>query len=342
MSRPMRWILLGILIFTPLLMVAAASPATEGTPYKIQPPLGLPEVPIPADNPMTAEKVELGAQLYFDKRLSADLSVSCASCHDPARGWADASRFSVGVKGLKGTRSSSSVLNTAYEPFQFWDGRAKTLEEQALGPIQAPVEMGETLDNVVKKLNAIPGYREQFQEVFGTDATPDAIAKAIAAFERTALSGDSAFDRYQKGDKKAMSDAAIRGHDLFKGKAGCIACHSGFNFSDGLFHNLGVGMLAKTPDLGRFKVTQQEKDRGAFKTMTLRDISKTAPYMHDGSEPTLDSVVSYYDRGGNKNPGLDPKIKPLGLTKEEKADLVAFLKALDGKPVEVKPPVLPK
>jgi cytochrome c peroxidase len=285
--------------------------------------------------------VELGKQLYFDKRLSKDGSVSCATCHDPAKGWTDQAPVSTGIKGQKGSRSAPTVLNSGYQYFQFWDGRAKTLEEQALGPIQNPIEMGETLDGVVRKLNAIPGYHAQFQKVFGTDATPDAIAKSIAAFERTVLSGGSAFDKYEAGDKNAMPPEAIRGYEIFRGKAQCTSCHVGFNLSDSLFHNLGVGMDKPNPDLGRYLVTKDEKDRGAFKTPILRDLLKTAPYMHDGSEATLEKVVDFYVKGGLKNAALDPKIKPLTLTPQEKSDLVTFMKQLEGQAVEVKPPALP-
>jgi len=318
-----------------------AAPAPAGTPYKMKVPKGLEEVPIPDDNPMTVEKVELGKQLYFDKRLSGDGTVSCATCHDPVKGWTDNSPVSTGIKGQKGGRSAPTVINSGYALFQFWDGRAATLEEQALGPIQNPIEMGETLPSVVKKLNAIPGYRSQFQKAFGTDATPDAIAKSIAAFERTIVSGNAPFDRYEGGDKSAMTPEQVRGFELFKGKAQCTNCHVGFTQSDSIFHNLGVGIDAPKPDLGRFDKTKDPKDKGAFKTPTLRDLSKTAPYMHDGSEATLEKVMELYNRGGNKNPDLDAKMKPLNLTEAEKRDLVAFMKALDGEVTQVTPPKLP-
>jgi cytochrome c peroxidase len=318
-----------------------AAPAAAGTPYKMTVPKGLEEMPVPDDNPMTVEKVDLGRQLYFDRRLSGDGTVSCATCHDPAKGWTDNKPVSDGIKGQKGGRSAPTVINSGYALFQFWDGRAKSLEEQALGPIQNPVEMGMTLDSVAKKLNAVPGYRSQFQKVFGTDATPDAIAKAIASFERTIVSGDAPFDRYEAGDKSAMSPAQVRGFEVFRGKAQCTNCHVGFTQSDSIFHNLGVGIDKPKPDLGRFAVTKDPKDTGAFKTPTLRDLSKTAPYMHDGSEATLEKVIELYNRGGNKNPNLDPKMKPLNLTASEKQDLIAFLKALDGTYPIVAAPKLP-
>ncbi|MBI3448693.1 MAG: c-type cytochrome [Acidobacteria bacterium] len=319
----------------------SAAPAPAGTPYKMTIPKGLDEMPVPDDNPMTVEKIDLGRQLYFDTRLSVDSSVSCATCHDPSKGWTDNLPVSKGIKGQKGGRSAPTVINSGYAYAQFWDGRAKSLEEQALGPIQNPIEMGEKLDNVVKKLNGIAGYRSQFQKVYGTDATPQAIAKSIAAFERTIVSGNSPFDRFQAGDKMAMPAAAVRGFEIFKGKAQCTNCHVGFTQSDSLFHNLGVGVNAANPDLGRSAVTKDPKDKGAFKTPTLRDLTKTAPYLHDGSEATLQGVIEFYDKGGIRNPNLDPKMKPLNLTDNEKLDLLAYLKALDGEAPVVTPPKLP-
>jgi cytochrome c peroxidase len=226
--------------------------------------------------------------------------------------------------------------------FQFWDGRATTLEAQALGPIHNPVEMGETLENLVRKLNEIEGYREQFQAVFGTAVTTDGLAKAIAAFERTVLSGASPFDRYMAGDRTAMSAEAIRGRRVFNGKAKCRTCHGGPMFSDQGFHNSGVGMDRPDPDLGRGAVTKDPKDRGRFKTPTLRNVALTWPFMHDGSEKTLADVVDFYDRGGVANPNLDIFIVPLELTDEEQKDLVAFLEALTGPLPTFVRPVLPK
>jgi cytochrome c peroxidase len=290
----------------------------------------LPPVPVPADNPQTDAKVRLGAQLYFDPRLSADNTISCATCHDPDKAWANHDATDTGIKGQVGGRNSGTVLDAAYMRFQFWDGRAGSLEEQALGPIHNPIEMGETLENVVRKLNAIPGYRRAFQEVFGTDVTTDGIAKAIAAFERTIISGPSPYDRYLMGDNDAMSPAAVRGMNLFSGKAHCTPCHSGAAFSDQSFHNLGVGMNRPDPDLGREAHTKKAADRGKFKTPGLRNIALTYPYLHDGSEKTLRAVIDLYNRGGVPNPDLDPLMLPLHLTDREKQDLVAFLESLTG------------
>lgn len=307
-------------------------------------PKGLDPVPVPADNPQTPAKVELGKQLYFDKRLSIDGTVSCATCHDPEKGWSNADNFATGIKGQRGGRSSPTVLNAAYHPLQFWDGRAAQLEGQALGPIQNPIEMGHTMEACVATLNGIPGYKKQFKEVFGTDVTPDGIAKAISAFERTVLSGDAPYDHYVAGDKKAMSEAAVRGMTLFFNKAHCSACHSGPNFSDAAFHNIGVSIDKKEPDEGRKVISKLEGDRGAFKTPTLREIARTAPYMHDGSQATLEAVVEHYNKGGVANPQLDEEIFPLMLTAEEKADLVTFMKeglASKSYPM-MKPPKLPE
>jgi len=330
-----------------LLLVFAAPPArAAGAKFPAKVPLGLKGAPdAPEDNPTTAAKVALGKLLYFDKRISADGTVSCATCHDPAKGWTDQAPVSTGIRGQKGGRSAPTVLNAAYMDAQFWDGRAATLEDQAKGPIQNPIEMGSTHQETVKRIAGVKGYAPYFKAAFGDGTVDiDRVAKAIAAFERTVLTGNSPFDRWQAGDKTAMSAAAVRGFALFNSstKANCAICHDGFNFSDSDYHNLGVGLKAEKPDLGRFDVTKQEKDKGAFKTPTLRNLADTAPYMHDGSEKTLKSVVEFYNRGGEKNPQLDGRIHPLNLTPAEVDDVVAFLDALNGDKVRIKAPALPK
>lgn len=299
-------------------------------------------VPVPPDNPQTDQKIRLGQQLYFDTRLSADNTISCATCHSPETAWANHNRTDTGIRGQVGGRNSGTILDAGYMRYQFWDGRAGSLEEQALGPIHNPIEMGETLENVVRKLNAVPGYVAEFQEVFGTDVTTDGIAKAIAAFERTVNSGPSPYDRYLMGDEKAMSAAAVRGIGLFNGKAHCTACHSGPMFSDQSFHNLGVGIDKPDPDVGRSKITNDSRDWGRFKTPTLRNIALTYPYLHDGSEKDLAAVVEFYDRGGIPNRNPDPLMLPLHLTSREKADLVAFMEALTGALPDIKAPRLPE
>lgn len=302
---------------------AGAAFGQEGVPAV---PKGLPAIQHPKENPLTAAKIELGKQLYFDPRLSRDNTVSCATCHSPEKGYSNGEAVATGVGGKKGGRSAPSVINSAYYKLQFWDGRAGSLEEQALGPIQNPIEMNLTLPEAVEKIGAIPGYKKQFNDVFGTDVNADGMAKAIAAFERTILSGDAPYDRFVAGDKAALSETAQRGLKLFSGKAHCSACHAGPNFSDNAFHNVGVSVQVKDHDVGRFAVSKQTGDRGSFKTPTLREIAKTAPYMHDGSLKTLEEVVDHYAKGGTPHETLDEEIYELKLSPEEKKDLITFLK----------------
>jgi cytochrome c peroxidase len=300
-------------------------------------------VPAPPTNLGYLQKVELGQLLYFDTRLSKNNSVSCAFCHNPGTGFADARQFSIGAFGTAGGRQAPTVYNAGFLPLQFWDGRAGSLEEQAVGPIHNPVEMAEKHETVVPKIAKITGYQKKFQLVFGGGPSLQHIAEAIAAFERTIVSQNSAFDKYVMGNDRAMDDAAVRGMGLFKGKARCVLCHNGPNFTDNQFHNLGVpqvGLLKE--DLGRFMVSRQERDKGAFKTPTLRSIVETAPYMHDGVFKTLEEVVDFKDAGGGPNPYLSPLLKPLSLTGDEKTDLIAFLKALTGEPLKITVPKLPK
>ena len=304
--------------------IALASASRAADPLKV--PLGLKPVPVPADNPLTPEKVALGKQLFFDPRLSCDDTTSCASCHDPKKGWANSLNFATGVRGQVGGRSAPTVINAAYSELQFWDGRAERLEGQALGPIQNPIEMDHKLDDCVRKLNLIPGYREQFRKIFNSDVTPENIAKAIASFERTVLSGNAPYDQFKAGNKSALSESAQRGMKVFFGKGHCSACHAGATFSDDAFHNIGVNINVAKPDLGRFEITKLTGDKGSFKTPGLREVARTAPYMHDGSLATLEDVVEHYDKGGTPNPQLDEEIFPLKLTTQEKADLVTFLK----------------
>lgn len=314
------WCSFAVFLVAGLAAIAWASDSELG-----KPPLGLKALSIPADNPLTADKVELGKQLYFDKRLSRDDTISCASCHDPKKGWSNGEAFATGVRGQVGGRSAPTIINAAYSDLQFWDGRALALEGQALGPIQNPIEMDMSLDEVVAKLNKIDGYRTAFRKVFNTDVTSEAIAKAIASFERTCLSGDAPFDRFKAGDKTALSESAQRGMRVFFGKGQCSSCHTGHSFSDFSFHNIGVGLDKEKPDPGRHEVTKVLGDRGSFKTPTLREISRSAPYMHDGRFKTLEEVVDYYDKGAFNNPQLDEAIFPLKLTTQEKGDLVKFL-----------------
>lgn len=400
-----------------------AQPVTRKA-VKIKVPLGLSQnPPVPLDNPMTVAKWELGKRLFYDPIVSSDRSVACATCHDPNHAFTDASPFSTGIKGLKGGMSAPTVFNTAFNTFQFWDGRAASLEDQAQGPVQNPVEMfdgdGHAWNKLVARLRADPQYVGQFRAAFGADPTRDAAAKAVACFERTVLCGDSLYDRAEVAMRKrvaeeegklelkaedfekvlseafavkdanaltalgldpaqdaakapAMAKSLASGRNVFFGKARCNSCHAGDNFTDNQFHNLGVGFGPdgkQTPDLlGRFAalpVGDKNPDAvGAFKTPTLRRLVGSAPYLHNGSEATLEQVVDFYDKGGVANEYLDPKMRDfepekayrlgqrdklpkdsvrlfgpaqepvvplrLNLTDAEKKDLVLFLKALQG------------
>jgi cytochrome c peroxidase len=319
------------------------------------------------ENSMTRAKIELGRQLYFDRRLSADASVSCADCHHPSEGYGKKTRFGVGIAGQEGNRNSPVSYNRILSNVQFWDGRAATLEEQAKGPIANPIEMGNTHDVCVADIGKIPGYKLQFAKVFpGEGVSIDTMARAIATFERAIVTGPSAYDYYEPlrvfetayeqdladletlkeddpelfeqytalkaaSDAHPMSDSAKRGREIFfNEKGGCTACHAGANFTDELYHNLGVGMDAAQPDLGRYEITKEEKDKGAFKTPTVRNVALSPPYMHDGSQQTLEEVVEWYAKGGHPNPWLSEKVKKLELTDQDKADLVEFMKSLTG------------
>ena len=328
MKKYSRWLAaIAPAIVLSTLLAAEKKAAAPGVPV----PLGLLPIQWPEDNPYSTDKVELGRLLYFDKRLSADGTVSCANCHHPSFAFADGLAVSTGIKGQKGGRSAPTVFNRAYSLAQFWDGRAKTLEEQAKGPMANPIEMGNTHENLVVRLKQIAGYRPLFVKAFGTeDFTIDHVAKAIATYERTVLSGNSAYDRFKAGDKKALTPAQVDGLDVFQNKAKCDQCHEGINFTTNAYHNLGIGTDKPNPDEGRYVVTKDPKDWGAFKTPTLREIARTAPYMHDGSLKTLEEVVDFYDKGGIPNKNLDEHLKPLHLTAGDKKDLVEFLKSLNG------------
>ena len=294
-------------------------------------PLGLPSVEWPKNNPYSAAKAELGRYLYFDKRLSSDGTVSCATCHDPKYGYTDGAPVSTGIRGQKGSRSAPTVINRAFSLAQFWDGRAATIEEQAKGPIANPIEMGNTHEAAAAAIAKIQGYRPMFVKAFGSDPVDiDRIAMAIATFERTVLSGNAPYDRYKKGDKNAMAPEQVRGMSVFFDKAKCDRCHENSNFTLNAYAIIGIGMDKPEPDLGRYVMTKDPRDWGVFKIPTLREIEHTAPYMHDGSLKTLEEVVDYYDQGGYANKNLDANIRKLNLTDQDKKDLVAFLKALSG------------
>ena len=319
-------------LFLPLVILGAALPAYAKEDLSIW---RLPSVPIPKDNPQSAAKVALGKQLAFDVRLSKNDSMSCASCHLPAAGGAGPTPRAFGHGGELG-RWAPSWDNSGYYTSQFWDGRAASLEEQTgclaghMGPITAPGEMATSMDEVVAKLNAIPAYKKQFNNVFGSDVTPETIAKAIAAFERTLVARKAPFQHYVSGDSKAISVSAKRGFELFRGKAMCITCHVPPILTDNLFHNIGTPQVGPMQeDLGRYEITKDEADKGRFKTPSLYNSASLAFFMHDGALGKLSQVIEHYNKGGNpQDKNQDPLIVPLDLSDTEKADLGAFMKTL--------------
>lgn len=310
------------------------------------------------ENPLNRAKIELGRQLYFDTRLSKDSTVSCASCHDPSMGYAAHTKTGIGINDQAGGRNSPVAYNRILSGKQFWDGRVDSLEAQAVGPIANPIEMGFTHEGVVKRLAGIPVYAAQFKKVFG-GVTIDAVGQAIAAFERVIVTAPSPYDYNEQWrpfaaldpedleddpelaklyaeakagvDAHPMSESAKRGREIFfTEKGNCSACHVGANLADEKYHNIGVGMNKTEPDVGRFAVTKDEKDYGAFKTPTIRNVALTAPYMHDGSVATLKEVVEWYDKGGHPSKHLSEKIRPLKLSDQDEDDLVEFMKACTG------------
>jgi cytochrome c peroxidase len=271
-------------------------------------PLGLDLfMPVPENSPMTAERIELGRQLFFDRRLSQDGSLGCATCHDPDRAFSDSLPIAVGMAGRTGRRNAPALINRGYGRIFFWDGRAKSLEEQVLKPIADPNELGSSVPEASRRVGV----------------APDEMAGALASFVRSILSGNSPFDRFINGQGTALTAEERAGLEVFRGKGNCVACHVGPTLSDERLHNTGVAWNETV-------YLDSGAGRGDFKTPSLREIARTAPYMHDGSLPTLRDVIDFYDRGGRANPSLDPEIRPLGLSAVEKTQLAAFLRALSG------------
>lgn len=298
----------------------------------LEPPLGLDAfMRVPDDNPLTAEKVALGKRLFSDPILSADRSVSCATCHDPERAFTDDRPKAVGVYGRTGPRRVPKLVNRGYGRSFFWDGRIPTLEEQVLQPVVNSLEMDLPLAEAVERLKADETYAELFLAAFGQPPDENALANALASYVRTILSGGSRYDRYVAGESEALNERERLGLEIFRTKGNCVTCHLGPNLTDESFHNTGIGFAdGRFVDDGRFTVTEDPRDRGAFKTPTLRDVALTAPYMHDGSLTTLERVIEDYDRGGTPNPQLDPEIQKLNLSEPEKEALAAFLRTLTG------------
>ena len=305
-----------------------------------QSPIGVPdleEIEYPDDEPPSTDLVHLGKVLFFDKRLSLNDQQSCATCHNPDLGFGDGVDLSFGTMGNRVGRNSPHLYNLAWNVVFFWDGRASSLEEQALAPIASTEEMNLPLPILVSKLKKVPYYSREFQRIFPDDGiTKENISIALAAFQRTIIVQNTPFDRYMKGDLSAMSPAAIRGMKLFEGKARCNVCHMGPNFTDNGFHNIGIG----DADIGRQAIQKGVTNYGAFKTPGLRNIILTAPYMHDGSMGTLEEVMRHYNKGGLKVKGLDSLMQPLHLTEKEIYDVIAFMGSLT-EHLEIKRPQIP-
>ena len=363
----MRHCFLSLILFVSAILVSHGDARMAGaSEFELKPPTGISadvwSYFVPRDNPLTAAKVELGRQLFFDARLSADGSVSCSTCHDPRFGFADGKKLAVGIRGRRGSRNTPTVLNAMFNSTLFWDGRVDSLEMQALEPLVNSDEMGNAShEDVVRRLAAIPGYAEQFQTVFGRAVNVDSLSKAIAAYERTLVSANAPYDRFLAGDRTALSDSAQRGLTLFRTRARCSVCHN-LNtsfpfFTDGNYRNTGVagnsahfdGLARRATalsieaslnelrdlnnqkgkaELGRFLVTGNALDIGSFRTPMLRNIELTAPYFHDGSAATLADVIRYYSRGGNENTSRDWELQAVNLSEREQQDLIEFLKSL--------------
>ena len=304
-------------------------------------PIGLPPVPYPPNGAPTEATTELGRRLFYDRNLSLDGSVACASCHNPRYGFTDNRAVGEGVGGRKGTRNSPTLFNVAYGKTFSWDGRAPTLEQQAVNHLGNIAEMAHTPAALEAKLRDNSIYRAMFERAYGPGPiTIEKAVKALGVFQRLILSGNSLYDRYTYlGNPKALSQTAVRGLDIFAKRGNCAVCHQLGKeyslFTDGLYHNLGVGLGARgeLADLGRYNVTKAEADKGAFKTPTLRNITQSRPYMHDGSLTSLTEVVEFYNQGGRPNPHLSKLIRPLNLTAQDKIDLITFLESLSGEPV---------
>ncbi len=329
--------------------IASSNPADKYTFKAGDPSLRewlLPDVPpTPADNPLTRERIELGKTLFFDPRLSGDGTIACASCHSPMFGWSDGLPTGKGFQGQVLNRASPTIVNTAFNSIQMWDGRKRSLEDQALGPMETSAEMNMDLRKLFSFLKSSQRYRELFARAYpGEPIGGDTVAKAIASYERTIVSNDSPFDRWVKGDANAMTPAQVDGFKVFvdKDKGNCAACHQGGNFTDNGFHNLGLASYGKkNPDMGRYAQLPLKMMKGAFKTPTLRDIDRTAPYFHDGSAKTLEEVVAHYVDGGHVKKDLDPNMKPLKISKRDERSLVAFMHALTTAPKAVSLPNIP-
>lgn len=331
------WLVFGTALLCTAFTSASYSVDVQSLKHKFLKP---PVIKEPLLNQNNKHRTELGKILFFDPRLSGSNWISCATCHNPALGWSDGLPTAIGDGQKVLPRATPTILNSAYNFLQMWDGRAHSLEEQALGPVEAKGEMNQDLDELVKELNAVPGYKKLFHDAYpGRGITKETIAQALASFERSIVTTEPApFDRWVIGEEEAISDKAKRGFELFVGKAECDTCHDGYNFTDDGFHNIGL----KSDDPGRHNIKPVKVTQGAFKTPTLRNITQTAPYMHNGAYATLEKVVDHYIEGGVDKSNLSPNMKKAKLNRAEKAELLAFLKTLTSPPREITYPELPK
>lgn len=326
--------LIHVLFMAAAATVAAQEPSAEQRAAYRRPDL----IPFPKANPYTPEKAALGKMLFFDTRLSRDKNLSCSSCHNPSFGWEVPFTTAIGAGGKPLTRHAPTTVNLAWSKGYGWDGRAPSLEAQAIDPIEASAEMDLPIASAVARLKAVKGYQVAFSKAFpGEGITEQSLLKAIATFERTIVTGDTPFDRWLQGDPKAVGADVKRGFALFNGKAACSACHTGWNFTDGKFHDIGL----PTDDKGRMLVTKDPSDQHAFKTPGLREITARAPYMHHGQLTTLDGVIAHYVSGGQTRPSLSPLMKPLSLSANDVQDLLAFLRSLSSPPGTMAMPNLP-
>lgn len=322
---------------------AAAETVPAATEQDLEWLLGAP--PEPAHNRSTPDRIELGRALFFDPRLSGNGTVSCGSCHNPALGWSDGLRTGVGINGTVLGRATPTVVNTAYNTQFMWDGRKKSLEDQALGPMKTPEEMRTDLAAAIELLGRLPGYQSMFARAYPGEAIgEETVAKAIAAFERTVVSNDSRFDRWVSGDRQAITAQEWRGYQLFKdpAKGNCVVCHAPPNFTDNGYHNVGIAHPSGAEDLGRYKIRPAAVLKGAFKTPTLRDVELTGPYFHNGAAVNLADVVAHYVRGGDDRSNVSKDVRKLDLDAREQADLVAFMKTLTGPVRAASIPALPQ
>ncbi|HUC80008.1 MAG TPA: cytochrome c peroxidase [Flavisolibacter sp.] len=315
----------------------------------------IPESPLKADLEKLKDKIDLGRMLFFDPRLSGSKQISCATCHVPDISWTDGREKSAGHDGQLNKRNAPTILNTWFYKHLFWDGRSHSLEDQAFSPINSEIEMHSSMPDALRTIRGVKGYAEAFEKAFGRpEISPETLTEALAVFQRTLVSRKAAFDRFLGGDTAALSHSALRGLHLFRTKARCMNCHNGPMLTDDSFHNIGLSDYGREhEDLGRYNVTHKDEDVGKFRTPSLRDVMRTRPWMHNGLFDDMEEIIILYNAGMPQpkpkpeqekdplNPKTDPLIKKLNLTKQERADLLAFLESITAPPTKVRPPKLP-